>query len=639
MKRFGIVFCFVLSVFAYSFDISITDYYDATFGDYIPRSVESIDYSNGCFYVVSALGSVNTGDSVVLKITYPDGTVKEISEQCGFDGDAIFYKRIDFRGVGEYNAELTFNGETQSVSFAVTPDKSEDPCEPNNFENNIFYLERGSVLSSLISAEDTDYYSLKVSNPMDVKLSLNSDIDLYLGVFDGDSVIAETDNDFDGDESLDIFLEQGTYTVKVYSPVKERGDYTLTVDGSFPVYLPLTDFDRGFKKNVVISNLSDSEGNAELHWYNADGEEINASTEHFLPFQTKEFDGSDYAYLKVFPDSIEINASVYGKNEEGNEAIAYEGKMLDLKNTVVSHIATQTYLYETFSYFSFNQSGEYFNYGDDLLNENFAENSSFLINFNDFYNDNISNSWGIAQSDADFTGVEMFRLITGDYYQATALTLTSQLARVFYLPHIDVRYFWWTGISIVNPNSLETGIKLIALDSEGNSVAEADITIEPQGKSVGIVTDYFDNGLPEDAVAMKIVSDLPVQGLYLFGTKRGEDITEDIFGGLNSSAIYSKKLYFAIMPSGDTEWTGIGIFNPNNDDVSVNLKGFDINGNLIEEKTITLTPLQKFVSLGKDVFDNADVYRMVAESEKPLCGFYLFGDLNHTYLFGLEAMR
>ena len=639
MKRFSLVFCFFLTLFAYSFDIVVSDYYDSTFGDYIPQGVETLDYSNGCFYVVSDLGSVNSGDNVVLKITYPDGSSEEYQEECGFDGEAVFYKRVNFRGVGDYTAELTFNGETKSVSFSVIPDNSEDPFEPNNFEDSVFYVERGSIISTLTSQEDVDYYSLKLSEPMDVKLSLNSDIDLYLGVFNGDTPVAEIDNDFDGDESLSLSLDKGTYTVKIYSQVREVGDYTLTVNGSFPVFLPLTDFERGFKKNVVVSNLSDSEGDAELHWFNKDGEEVSVSTEHFLPYQTKEFDGSGYAYLKVLPHSIEVNASVYGKNQDGNEAIAYEGKMLDLNKTVVSHIATQTYLYETFAYFSFNQSGEYLNYGSDVLAENLVENSSFLVNFNDFYNDTISTPWGIAQSDADFTGVEMFRLITGDYFQATALTLTPQLARVFYLPHIDVRYFWWTGISIVNPNDMEAKVKLIALDSDGNSIDEADITIEPEGKSVGIITDYFDNGLPENAVAMKIVSDLPVQGLYLFGTKRGDDITEDIFGGLNSSAIYSKKLYFAVMPSSESEWSGIGIFNPNSEEVSVDLKGFDINGNLIEEKTISLTPLQKFVSLGKDVFDNSGVYRIVAISEKPLCGFYLFGDLDHTYLFGLEAMR
>lgn len=639
MKRFILVLCFFITLFAYSFDIVVSDYYDSTFGDCIPQSVESLDYSNGCFYVVSDLGSVNSGDNVVLKITYPDGNVDEFQEECGFDGDAVFYKRVDFKGVGDYRAKLTFKGETKDVSFSVVPDSSEDPFEPNNFKNNVFYLERGSIISSLTSQEDVDYYSLKLSGPIQVKLSLNSDIDLYLGVFNGNTPVAEIDNDFDGDESLSLSLDRGTYIVKVYSPVKETGDYTLTVNGNFPVFLPLADFERGFKKNVVVSNLSDSEGDAELHWFNKDGEEVSSSTEHFLPYQTKVFDGAGYAYLKVLPHSIEVNASVYGKNEDGNEAIAYEGKMLDLKNTVVSHIATQTYLYETFAYFSFNQNGEYLNYGNDVLSENIAENSSFLINFNDFYNDNISTPWGIAQSDADFTGVEMFRLITGDYFQATALTLTPQLARVFYLPHIDVRYFWWTGISIVNPNNMEAKVKLTALDSDGNSIDEADITIEPEGKSVGIITDYFDNGLPENAVAMKIVSDLPVQGLYLFGTKRGDDISEDIFGGLNSSAIYSKELYFAVMPSSENEWSGIGIFNLNSEEVAVNLKGFDINGNLIEEKTITLTPLQKFVSLGKDVFDNSDVYRIVAISEKPLCGFYLFGDIDHTYLFGLEAMR
>ncbi len=639
MRFLVFVFFMLFSSFSFAFNISVTDYYDSTFGDYIPQLSESLSYSNGCFFVVSDLGNVSNGDTISLKVTFPDGEQETYSENSSFDGDAIYYKKVDFRGVGDYKAELTCNGETKSVSFTVTPDSSEDPFEPNNYKNNIFYLERGTVLSSIASRNDCDYYVLKIDNPLTVTLSLESEADLYLGVMKGDTVLGESDGEFEGNEMITLSLDKGTYTVKVFSPVKEKGDYSLTLNGNFPVYLPLTGFNKGFEKNVVVSNLSDGEGDAEFHWYDSEGNEVLNGTIHFLPYGTKHFDGGDYAYLKVFSSDIKVNASVYGKNGDGNEAIAYEAKMLDIGNTIVSHIATQTNLYETVAYFSSNGNGTFLDYQGNVLADNFPENASFLVNFNDYFNNDITTPWGVAQSDADFTGVEMFRLITGDYFQATALTLTPQLARVFYLPHIDVRYFWWTGISIVNPNNSEATVKLFALDAGGNSIAESDINIEPQGKSVGIVTDYFEGGLPEDAASMKVVSDVPVQALYLFGTKREDNITEDIFGGLNSSAIYSKELYFQVMPSSDTEWTGIGIFNPNNEEVSVTLKGVNSNGEVIEEKNITLQGLQKFVSLKKDIFDNENVSQIVAISEKPLAGFYLFGDKDHTYLYGLEALR
>ncbi len=639
MKKIVVILCFVFSLLGYSFDVVVTDYYDSTFGDFIPASSDTLDYSAGCFYIVSSLGNVLSGDEVSVEITYPDGEKFVYSENCNLDGEAVFYKRIDFKGTGIYNVKLTFNGQTSSASFQVVPDTSEDPFEPNNYRNNQFFLERGTILSSLISGEDIDYFQLKVDTSLNIELSLQSEADLCLEVYGGDTLISSSDIDFEGDESMNLSLQKGVYTVKVYSPVKETGDYSLTVKGSFPVYLSLTDFGRGFEKNVVISNLSDFEGDAELHWYDENGQELLNTVEHFAPYETKEFDGGNYSFLEIYPEDIEVNASVYGKNAEGNEAVAYEGKLLDIEKTIVSHIATQTYLYETIADFSFVEGASFLNYANDTLKEDILQGSSFMVNFNDFYNDDITSPWGIARSDGDFIGIEMFRLIGGDYFQATALTLTPQVARVFYLPHIDVRYFWWTGISIVNPNNSDADVNLIALDSSGNSVAEAGIVIEANGKSVGIVSDYFKEGLPENAVAMKIVSDLPVQGLYLFGTKRGEEVTEDIFGGLNSSAIYSKKLYFSLMPSGEDKWTGIGIFNPNNQSVTVTLKGLDVSGNLVEEKTVELTPLQKYVSLGKDIFDSDEIYRMIAVSDKPLCGFYLFGDKNHTYLYGLEAMR
>ncbi len=639
MKKAILYFFLIFSFWSYSYNIVLTDYYGSTYGDFIPQTVDVLDYSNGCFYVIVDLGIVSQGETVSLKVVFPDGSESFYEEECGFNGDALFYKKILFKGLGNYQVEVAFRNETSNASLNVVPDSTEDPFEPNNFANNVFYLERGTILSSLISQNDIDFYTLKVDNPADIEISLESGADLSISVYKSNELIGQVDNDFSGNESYKFFAENGIYTIEVFSPVKETGNYSLSVSGVFPVYLPLSGFDRGFEKKVVVSNLSEKEGYAELHWYDSNGNELSFSNEYFAPFETKEFDGTEYSFLKIYPSAIEINASAYGLNEDGNEAIGYEGRLLEINKTIVSHIATQTNLYETSGYFSFNQPSSLFQYGENTLAENIGANSSLLINFNEIYNNNIEDPWGVAQSDGDMMGIEMFRLIGGEYFQATALTLTPLLARVFYLPHIDVRYFWWTGISIVNPNPMEAEVKLIAFDSDGKNVGEAFFTIAPDGKSVGIVSDYFENGLPENAAAMKIVSSLPVQGLYLFGTKRQDGTSEDIFGGLNSSAIYSRKLYFAVMPEDQTMWTGVGIFNPNNDSISITLKGLDVSGQIISEKTLTLSPFQKYVSLASDIFGNNNVYRMIVLSDKPVCGFYLFGDKAHSYLFGLEAMK
>ncbi len=630
----------LFSIFSFSLSLSVTDYYDSTFGDYIPPSQSSIPYSWGNVYIVADLGEVSSGDAVVLKITYPDGSTEEYSENCDFDGSAVFYRKVELSVFGNYKAELIFKGETASADFTVIPDEKQDAFEPNNRSNNNFYLERGSIISSLFSSEDTDYYMLKVdTDGVNLELETESDSDLALTLLDGDNVLQSSDADFSGNESISYTLNKGEYIVKIYSPVKEKGDYCLTVRGNFPVYLPLSDFQRGFTKKVLISNLSDKQGNVSVYWYDGEGNLAGNSDESFSPLETKEFEATDYGYVKIYSDTLEINASAIGHNENYSEAIAYTASMISQNRTVVSHVATQTNLYETEACFSFNSFATYLNYGSDLLFENMSANTTALINFNEFYQNVIENPWGLVDSDGEFTAVEMFRLITEGYYQATALTLSPLTSRVFFLPHITENYFWWTGISIVNPNNGQSAVDLIAFDSEGNEVASSNVVLEPMGKTVGIVGDYFENGLPENAVAMKVVSDMPVQVLYLFGTKRGEDITEDVFGGLNSTAIFSKKLYFAEMPSSDTEWSGIGIFNPGNERASILLKCFDKNGDYVGEREIFLEPYCKFVSLGVDVLNSNSVYRMVLYSDKPVLGFYLFGDKEHSYLYGLEAMK
>ncbi|GEM_PF-4171338 len=639
MRKLLLFFVFLLVLPAFAFDLRVVNYFDETYGDYIPPNAETIAYNNSYFFVVADL-EVSTGDELKLQVNFPDGSVVNYSETASQTGEVIFFKKIGLRGIGEYLISLEHNGDTKQTSVNIVPDNSEDAFEPDNFKSNGFTLERGGIYSSLTGMDDVDYYRLKVERDGEFILSTESKRDIALVLMDENgNVITQSDKEFDGNEEINIHIESGDYLVKIYSRVIERGDYTLCLQGNFPVYLPLSDFNRGFSKKVVVSNIGDSSGDVELKWYSLEGNLEKDETIHLNSYQSVEIEGGDYSLLKAYSDSIPVNACVYGHNDDRSEAIAYEGSMVKTKSLIVSHIAPQTNLYETIACFSFLSSGTFLNLSDDNLTGSAAENSTFLINFNDFYQNNIQTQWGVVTSDAYIKGVEMFRLITEDYRQATALSLSSGLSRVIFLPHIDVRYFWWTGISIVNPWQVPATVTLLAFDLNGNIVGQTSFTIEAMGKSVGIVSDYFDQGLPENTVSMKIVSTLPVQGLYLFGTKRGDEYSEDIFAGLNSSPVYARVLYFAVLPSSDTLWSGVGLFNPSKEKASVILKGFTSDGTEVAEKTISLDSYNKYVSLGKDIFNRSDVYRMVAISDKPLCGFYLFGDRSHTYLYGMEALR
>ncbi len=216
------------------------------------------------------------------------------------------------------------------------------------------------------------------------------------------------------------------------------------------------------------------------------------------------------------------------------------------------------------------------------------------------------------------------------------IPLSGQEDYTLYFPHIDVSDFWWTGFAVVNPGDSTAHLTFRFYDANGNEVGTIDKTLEPKGKIVDTIRNFFNNSVPEGASWFKIETDTKLDGFELFGTNsRTELVGVKIFSKPSTRLIYPE-----IMVN-DTYWTGAALINIDDSQATVVFKAYDANGNEVAvSSSFTIPANGKKVDLAENFFDSlpSESAYVVAESDKNIIGFELYGYTSHVGLAGLSAL-
>ncbi len=205
-----------------------------------------------------------------------------------------------------------------------------------------------------------------------------------------------------------------------------------------------------------------------------------------------------------------------------------------------------------------------------------------------------------------------------------------------YFPHIDVTDFWWTGFAVVNPGEQDADVTFKFYDNDGNEVASLDRTIPAKGKIVTTVRNLFNDNVPEGASWYKIETPVKLDGFELFGTNDWKELV-----GVKIFSDPATKLIYPEIMVDDNHWTGVALINVSSEAANVVFKAYDSNGNEIAtSNTVNLPSNGKQVALVEDFFDSfpAETAYIVAESDKNIIGFELFGYKSHVGLAGLSAV-
>ena len=205
-----------------------------------------------------------------------------------------------------------------------------------------------------------------------------------------------------------------------------------------------------------------------------------------------------------------------------------------------------------------------------------------------------------------------------------------------YFPHIDVTDFWWTGFAVVNPGEQDADVTFKFYDNNGNEVASLDRTIPAKGKIVSTIRNLFNDNVPEGASWYKIETPVKLDGFELFGTTDWHELV-----GVKIFSKPATKLIYPEVMVDDNHWTGVALINVSSEQANVVFKAYDSSGSEIAtSNTISIPSYGKQVAVVEDFFDSfpSETAYVVAESDKDIIGFELFGYKSHVGLAGLSAV-
>ncbi|NOY22073.1 MAG: PKD domain-containing protein [Acidobacteria bacterium] len=495
-----------------------------------------------------------------------------------------------------------------------------------------------------------------------VPLSVHFDVSAYDP--DGGNIV-RYNWDFNGDGVVDQistagsvdhrFVMPGNFAVTV-TAVDDEGEtvsseVSISVAKSESINLPM----------LTDSALKESAGNPELHtdtWVvnmfdenatvlltaiNNDNEQVAQTTE-IIPGHGKAklslsaFDGLDYTVVKVHPDRYLIYfTDIAGSN---SRMAAYINT--PLKTVLIApHVAEEMAYWDTYAFISDEKPAKL-----DLkmgtktlaLTPEFANMLDLGALADSMGENNESSMWDkfISYTDNPFSdtslmaGFEMFIKHDGD---GAATELAGIGSTKLYIPHIPSETdIFWTGFAFVNPGPEDVTATATFYSDSGEMTGTSQITVPTHSKVKGLMGDLFPDA--GSTAAWGIVSSTNrIVGLELYGTVSG-------ICGFSLKGETATDGVFPLMVTGENNWTGIALANPNAQEAEVSIDLIQADGTVIASKTASVPANGRFSFVAADYFSRynlkeSDYIRF--HSQYGLVGVEAAGDTGRSFMVALDS--
>lgn len=262
-------------------------------------------------------------------------------------------------------------------------------------------------------------------------------------------------------------------------------------------------------------------------------------------------------------------------------------------------------------------------------NAHFSLESHHAVNFPNgkYPGDYEGNGWALLNSSALIQG---FTNISTRNYIDSAPFLAEHAKS--YVPHVASGESWETLLTLINPHET-SNIVNISFSSDKQSHMQS-ILLEPFSKhEIKLTSDYL--AASKEIIntdVMSVQGDNSVAG-YVTYIYNGDTAASIPLLGNNSL------FKFYILPhvaSNSEWWTGLALANYNQASAKVTLSAYDVDGNFVRSKSLTVAPGAKSVATIANLFQSfsSRIATLSIESTVPLCGFVLYGDLGFSLLSG-----
>jgi len=195
---------------------------------------------------------------------------------------------------------------------------------------------------------------------------------------------------------------------------------------------------------------------------------------------------------------------------------------------------------------------------------------------------------------------------------------------LFYFTHIarDTGTFW-TGIALVNIDTVEQSAVVRAYGPGGTFVGEKTITLMPSQKLVSLADVFLDGiGSVENVDWVEIEADPGVTGYEIFGTLNNKQLA-----GLEAITEQKTSICFPFVDNTGAQWHGFAVVNLTDTDTTVSFDLINDAGDVLESVTEDLPARAKRIFVLAELFNGIpfNAAWVKASAAQPIAGFELFG--------------
>jgi hypothetical protein len=212
--------------------------------------------------------------------------------------------------------------------------------------------------------------------------------------------------------------------------------------------------------------------------------------------------------------------------------------------------------------------------------------------------------------------------------QVVHLPLDEKGADTLYIPHIDISGDWWTGVALLNLDRTNSAhVQMNAYTSSGQTLGVRDFVLEPGQNRSALIQEYWTDALPEDAAWFEFSSDHLMSGCVLWGNHVGCGLQGVAGIPLLSPLRTNNVLYIPHLDITDGWWTGIALFNPNDNATDLTIAGYAQNGDLAGTGSMRIPGHGNWVGLVQYLIEDwSDRIAWVKiTAGRPIGGFQMFG--------------
>ncbi|HUU41666.1 MAG TPA: hypothetical protein VMW42_12050 [Desulfatiglandales bacterium] len=241
----------------------------------------------------------------------------------------------------------------------------------------------------------------------------------------------------------------------------------------------------------------------------------------------------------------------------------------------------------------------------------------------------------IFDSDSDTVQGYTKFYIQGTYRAAVPAVREVNTSDI-YVPHIDSRTEWWTGISLVNTTSTRKTLTI-----EFNTGETKTKNLPANGHEAFTIRSLFDNQSKPDIKSATITNASGIVGLELFGSNEGSGkyyLSGILLKDDTASTTYYPHIDSQYLDPSSNWWTGIVAYNPWDSATTITITPYSITGAALATQELSINPKGKYIGTISQLSLPSGTAWLKINSTNPITGFELFGTRDNKQLAGYTGV-